>query len=113
MVKRNICLQCNRLRTAPLTCGVSSVGWSEQRELQQHPTFTVARFGMTRPLHTNVGVANPTYRAALGQRQRNELTAAVLGVRKRCDTSARRLVCTPPLVDKVRIQPVRERDLGH
>jgi len=26
-------------------------------------TFTVARFGMTRPLHTRVGVANPTYRA--------------------------------------------------
>ena len=51
--------------------------------------------------------------AVLGQRQRNGLAAAGLGLRKRCDTSARRLVCTPPLVDKVRNQPVRERDLGH
>ena len=51
--------------------------------------------------------------AVLGQRQRNELAAAGLGGRKRCATSARRLDGTPPLVDQVRIQPERERDLGH
>jgi len=32
----------------PVDRAASSVGWSEQSELQRHPTFTVARFGMTR-----------------------------------------------------------------
>ena len=46
----------------------SSVGWSEQSELQLQFHIIGGRFGMICPLHTIVGVATPTYRAEASRR---------------------------------------------